>query len=281
MKIGVHSVLYADKIETAPELVIRQITQSGAKGCEISENYLRQDSGKTLRRAMDRCRMELAGVHCMGFHLIDVLENPEKAKQALYSAANIASSFDCSNLIVSGIIPVKEIRHESIRKGASIPELHNNLNVTEIAKWLNQMAMDVKESFGVQLHYHNHSWEFADQGLIWFTLAEHAPELKFALDIGWAEVSGIDSMELISQYSEKISYIHLRDCQDEDNLEISFEQARKSFPELGEGRLVSPDFIKQLKEKLDEDTWMIIEYETGEFCKDCYRKAVGYVEQWT
>lgn len=182
------------------------------------------------------------------------------------------------NVIATGGIPFEEMRQRPIGEGVPIPELHQAENARRMAEALNSIAKEAKEIWGVQVHYHNHSWEFADGGMLWFALADYAPEVQFALDTGWAAVSGFDPLELIKRYPGRFGYIHLRDytaCQRPE--EKIFSQVHEGFVTLGTGAMGYPKLLRHLEEALGADAWAIVEYELGNFDQQSYTSALSYL----
>ena len=277
MKLGVHSVLYADQMQTDPEKVIYKLSQTGASGFEISENYLINEN--KIKQELEKYNMKISGIHCMNLHLMDLVNDVEKAKMAIQATAEKAVLFDCTNVIISGVIPIKEIMNIPINQGSSVLELHDPTFVANMAKELNEIVLRIKQDYGIEVHYHNHSWEYADNALIWNSLIEYAPELKFALDIGWATSLGYDSLQLIKSCPDRFSYIHLRDCKEYNIGDESFDYVRKSFVELGHGKIATTSFIKELQKILPSNAWIVIEYEVGKFNTETYKKSIDYVKK--
>jgi sugar phosphate isomerase/epimerase len=96
---------------------------------------------------------------------------------------------------------------------------------------LNNIGVKCKEK-GLQLHYHNHAFEFqmfgAKNGLdILFENTD--PDLvKFEIDTYWVKYAGKEPLELMLKYRSRCTLLHLKD------MEIS---AKRSFAEVGEGCL--------------------------------------------
>lgn len=137
----------------------------------------------------------------------------------------------------------------------------------------------MKETYGVQINYHNHNWEFKNGAVIFHALVDHAPAVCFALDTGWAAVSGYDPIQLIKNDCKgRIHYVHLRDyskaaveqCKD-------FDELQNSYTALGEGDMDYPALLSALEEALGENGWAVVEYETGPEDAGRYEKAVSFV----
>jgi sugar phosphate isomerase/epimerase len=87
-------------------------------------------------------------------------------------------------------------------------------NPAQFDRDLNQLrrAADLCRQNGVWLLYHNHDWEFADQGHIMNALLEECgPELGFCPDIGWIVKGGANPNEMLDRMSERVGAIHLKD----------------------------------------------------------------------
>lgn len=280
MRFGAHCVLYGPETGTDPRAVISRLAKTGAQGCELGERFFGVDRREELSAILVENHMELAGMHCNGLNLMDILTQPDTAMAALEKVAGFMAPLKNKNVIATGGVPVDEIRGCPISGGAPSPDLHDPDKVKELAIALNGMVREIREKYGVQVHYHNHSWEFADKGLIWFALAEYAPDLKFALDTGWAAASGFGPLELIKQYPGRFDYIHLRDCGPlkGNPQENTFDQTHKGFKELGTGGMGYPGLIRGLKDVLREDAWAIVEYEIGNFDQNSYLGAIHYLK---
>lgn len=96
---------------------------------------------------------------------------------------------------------------------------------------------------GIQLNYHNHSFEFAKlpDGTTGFDVfvKEFDQELvKFELDIFWVQIGGRDAIETINQLSGRIAQLHLKDLK-KDTPVITDEGSvpADAFKELGAGTI--------------------------------------------
>lgn len=104
--------------------------------------------------------------------------------------------------------------------------------VEQTAERLATLA-DAVADHGMQLHYHNHDQEFVEteDGLAFDLLAEHVgDELMFEIDAGWALYGGVDPVELLHEYGDRISLVHFKD------VHLDSEDA----PALGDGDLDIP-----------------------------------------
>jgi sugar phosphate isomerase/epimerase len=104
----------------------------------------------------------------------------------------------------------------------------------------NKAASMCKEA-GIQLCYHNHSFEFEpiDGGKCGFELlidGFEADTMKFELDIFWAAIGGYDPLETLKRLKGRVSQLHLKDlkegtekCWDEGKVPVD------AFQEVGDG----------------------------------------------
>jgi len=278
MKIGGHCVLYGPEIASNTEAVLNRLKTAGAEGCEIGQRFFGVEKRDELCAALAAQNIELAGMHCNGLKLADLVNAPEKAEEALESVAKLLATMPNKNIIATGGVEFEGMQTRTLAQGAAEPELHDPEKVLLAAKRLDAMAKRIKEEYGVQVHYHNHSWEFADDGLIWFALADHAPNVKFAMDTGWVSVSGYDPVQLLEQYPDRFSYVHLRDYNKKADVGAQkFTDVHTGYVDLGTGDMNYPRLMKALHKVLGPDDWAIVEYELGNFDQQSYTKAISYL----
>lgn len=279
MKIGGHCVLYGPEVATNTKAVFTRLKYAGAEGCELGQRFFGVEKRQELTQALADSGMELAGMHANNLKLIDLIHAPEKAEEALMEVGRLVANFPNKNIIATGGCgDMMAIRTTKLGEGLPESELHDPVLVRQMAETLNAIVLRVKAETGAQVHYHNHSWEFADNGLIWFALAEYAPNLMFALDTGWTAVSGFDSVELLEKYPGRFHYVHLRDLKKpEDPASLLFTQAHGGFVDLGSGDMNYPRLMCCLAKTLAAEDWAIVEYELGNFDQQSYTKAISYL----
>lgn len=280
MKLGAHCVLYGPQIATDTDAVIARLARAGAEGCELGERFFGVDARDKLTAVLDAHHMVLAGMHCNGLNLQDLLNAPEKSRAALEKVAKFVAPLPDKNIIATGSCggDMAALNARTLGEGAADPALHEPRNAAIIAKNLNDIARDLRAQYGVQVHYHNHSWEFCDNGLLWFALADQAPDVMFALDTGWALASGYDPVMLIERYPGRFRYVHLRDCKKAaDPCAQKFADVHKGFVGLGAGDMGYPRLMRCLDQALGADGWAVVEYELGNFDENSYLRALSYL----
>lgn len=149
-------------------------------------------------------------------------------------------------------------------------------SLTEIARTIDRFALELKKEYGVSVHYHNHNWEFKNGGLLYQTLFEEAPHLEFALDIGWAVVSGQNPVALVKRDPARFRYLHLRDYRKKALGDLTTFNAihEEAFCPIGEGDMD----LASLFGSVEKDSFLVVEYETGAEDIARYTKAIAYLK---
>lgn len=101
-------------------------------------------------------------------------------------------------------------------------------------------AASLAKSAGIQLSYHNHSFEFEPKaggksGYDVF-IEEFSPEMHFELDVFWVKAAGIEPVDLIKKLSGRVSQLHLKDLK--NGIQTPFFAGNlppDAFQELGDG----------------------------------------------
>jgi len=165
-------------------------------------------------------------------------EPAEDVRQALDDAGLVASSahvgIEAIEDDLDGVIEAAEtLGYDDIVVPWLDPEHFETVEAVEAsAERLSELAEAVAEH-GMQLHYHNHDQEFAetDEGIAFHLLAELASDdLMFEVDAGWALAGGVDPVELLHDYGDRISLVHFKDVHLDSD----------AAPALGEGDLDIP-----------------------------------------
>ncbi len=93
--------------------------------------------------------------------------------------------------------------------------------IVRFARELNALGRPVKDG-GMQLCYHNHSFEFQKRDgktiyEIIFSTAD--PELvKAEVDVAWVYHAGVDPVELLDRWGDRIRLLHMKDIDADGNL---------------------------------------------------------------
>ncbi|MEY7850610.1 sugar phosphate isomerase/epimerase family protein [Natrarchaeobius sp. A-rgal3] len=153
--------------------------------------------------ALERNDLESAAAH-VG---LEALEGEYEAMTELYD------TLGCETLVVPWLDPEHFASKEA---------------VADAAKRLEAVGADLAED-GFDLHYHNHDQEFVDlgEGTAMDELLARAPAVGFEIDLGWARAAGVDPVEIVDEYADRIAYAHFADADAE----------AMACVELGEGDL--------------------------------------------
>jgi len=107
------------------------------------------------------------------------------------------------------------------------------------AEQLNQ-AGEKSKSAGIQLYYHNHSFEFQPDGdaiPMQEMLTIFDPELvKIELDVFWVTIAGNHPLEWMNKLGDQLLFLHLKDLKKATPIDFTvFEVAPEAFTEFGTG----------------------------------------------
>lgn len=115
-----------------------------------------------------------------------------------------------------------------------------------------EKAGDALETCGIQLCYHNHSFEFVrvgDRYALDLLYDETTPaHLQAELDTYWVKHGGEDPIDYIKRLSRRCPILHLKDMADD---------ADRSFAEVGEGILDFPAILAAAEKT--GTIWAIVE----------------------
>jgi sugar phosphate isomerase/epimerase len=120
----------------------------------------------------------------------------------------------------------------------SVPqEMRNVEGLKEIKKVLNKIAKEAPE---YRISYHNHAFEFdikieGQEGLGYLLDPSSENAILAEIDVYWLRNAGIDPLEYITPYANRMPIIHLKDMTNDQ---------RQTFAEVGTGVI---DFIPILQ----------------------------------
>ncbi|MCI4668225.1 MAG: TIM barrel protein [Bacteroidia bacterium] len=129
------------------------------------------------------------------------------------------------------------------------PEERSKLDdYKKLADQLNAAGEKCKNA-GMQLGYHNHSFEFEpmDSSTGFDTLIERteADLLKFELDVFWSSIAGIPPLEMMKKLDGRMTWLHLKDkLQGTQDVYDNGKVPEKAFQPLGKGVLDLASIIK-------------------------------------
>ena len=270
MKLGTHCVLYAQAIADDLEGTLKLVEKSGCDGVEIGARFFGVDRAEELRDALQKYDKKLAAVHTL-LKVSDLFEGAEETYQNYKKSVEFAKAVGTENICSSGMVDFAAPDHGD-------PRFMDYVELKKAAGNLNKVVKRIYEESGIRVNYHNHVWEFDDDGRVYKALLTEAPDLHFCMDTGWVCAAGYDPVEYIRQYSDRFSYFHLRDLNRkavDDCGHIFAEMQKKAFSDMGEGDMDLPVLFSAI-EKYSPDAWGVVEYEFGDKDPTRYMKAVAY-----
>ena len=178
-------------------------------------------SGKQFRGLLDD-----AGVTCPSAHLQFDVANLDRAFE---DAHTLGAKFAVASMMR---VFVPNAPKDGLKSGMSLDEAKRT---AELANHIGEAA----QRAGLQFTYHNHNFEFADQGggqingKVGYDvlLQETDPKLvKFEVDCGWMIFAGHDPVGYFQKYPQRFPMIHVKDFLPRQNGETDMRGA-----ELGHG----------------------------------------------
>jgi sugar phosphate isomerase/epimerase len=103
-------------------------------------------------------------------------------------------------------------------------------------------AAAMAKSAGIQLSYHNHSFEFEPKegGVSGYDIfiKEFSPDMQFELDVFWVKAAGIEPVEMIKKLSGRVTQLHLKDLKiGTPSPFFAGNLPADAFQELGDGMI--------------------------------------------
>lgn len=151
----------------------------------------------------------------------------------------------------------------------------------EFSKLINNIGQNLKKH-NIQFLYHMHAFEFIkynnNLGLSILMKNTSKDNVKLLIDTYWAQYAGINSLDLIDQYADRINTIHLKDMMIVPTGNSYFEFGNQAICSLGEGNINFIPIINKLKDLNIE--WIIVEQDTS-ITKDintCYKDSLIYLK---
>jgi sugar phosphate isomerase/epimerase len=115
----------------------------------------------------------------------------------------------------------------------------------ENAGYLAEIAPKVKAA-GLKLAYHNHFGEFADHdGVTGYEtlVAAASPEsLRLEVDLGWVAVSGLDPIDVLRKYADRVDLLHVKDMTKDAAQILGYRSV-----EVGQGIIQWGPLLKEAK----------------------------------
>lgn len=171
------------------EDTIAQVSKIGFAGVEpIGLSYLTHDQQS---QSYVKNKLKVLSFHCSGKDIIS-----EKITDLIAAAKSYGAKY-----IVAGSSANGKTDFSSLEGIKSIAESYNR-------------AGDIAAKHGLKVGHHNHDWEMQiidGKPAIEIFLSLINSNVIFELDSYWAKVGGVDPVDLLKKYGNKIPLVHIKD----------------------------------------------------------------------
>lgn len=209
--------------------VMKSISESLYKGIEIGFRHLDCDRPDYYSELLKKYDLEMVALHLGGDYTDQ--DSVKKQLDSVHTVIEMAHKLSCPNIFISGAY-----------KKDKLPEMY----LIEAENY-NKLG-GIFQQEGLILSYHNHNWEFENDGHGFKTIINNtdSKNISFVPDVGWITRAGFNPVEVLSTIKDRITNIHFKEFDNEANI-----------VELGKGIVDFPgvyDFIKEMG-----DMWIIAE----------------------
>jgi len=196
------------------------MSYAGMGGVELMDSVLKaDDSVKKVRELSDRYQLPVIGTS-FGADMWDRASHPAILREATKVVGRLAE--------VGGKTFGTSVGSTTHRKTDEEFDAQADLLRKLIA---------LCQAHGVELNLHNHTYEVQDGMHDLKGTLERVPEAKLGPDLNWLIRGGVDPVEYIRQFGQRIVFLHLRD----QNADGTWSEA------LGEGATDFKAISKELK----------------------------------
>lgn len=218
-------------------------------------NEIKKDVAGTIKAVADAGYKQ---VECYGFPNADPM-----IKAAQENGLEINSThFDWDSVVNpddEGVRPFGEVLDQANKAGIQhlvVPYLQdkNRKNLDDyklLCERCNKSAEQAKKA-GIQLSYHNHSFEFQplEGGVTGYDtmIKEFSPDMQFEVDVFWIQVAGKDPAKLIRSLKGRVSQLHLKDLNKSVKPPMYGGIPKEAFEELGDGVIAMQPILDAAKD---------------------------------
>jgi sugar phosphate isomerase/epimerase len=206
--VGLQLYAVKDALQADPPATLRTIKKIGFG--EVETAGFAGLSAQQFRRLLDDADLRCPSAHLqLDISNLGISNLGDSFEQAHALGARFAASGSLRAIVLSAGHAGTQPSAASPPAGMSVDEAKRT---AELANHIGEQARRA----GLQYAYHNHDFEFADQGggAIGYDLLlkETDPELvKFEIDCGWMVVGGRDPRAYFERYPGRFPMIHVKD----------------------------------------------------------------------
>lgn len=216
--------------------VFAAVSRAGFSGLEIGFRHIAHLSPKQLLELQRQAGIPVIATHVGG--------NLDDRAQANAERGVLDDVLAAARTVGFGLVFYSGLRYESEEQFSGALAM------------LNRGAQRAAAA-GVTLAYHNHDWEFADQGRVFSRLlAEGAPELKLCPDLGWLHRAGVDVVGFLAEHQARLAAVHFKDYRRDGE--------RMRFVTLGTGEAPLREAAAWMKARALPARWIIAEQDRAD-----------------
>lgn len=97
-----------------------------------------------------------------------------------------------------------------------------------------QKIMEICDKYEIQPNLHNHTFEVENNMHDLKGTMQRVPDLKLGPDIGWLMRAGIDPVQFIYKYGDRMAYLHIRDLDASGNWTRTVGEGVADFPAIAQ-----------------------------------------------
>jgi sugar phosphate isomerase/epimerase len=205
-RIGIQLYTVAADLNADPHGTLEALNKIGYR--EVETAGFAKLSAQDFRKAL-----EDAGLHCPSAHLRFSEDDPAPLFEDAHA---VGAHYAVSSVLIAK--PPTPAGTPPKADGQAMIQALANLTLEDFkrtADLANRIGAKAKEA-GLQYAYHNHNFEFKDQGNgqtgYDLLLSQTDPNLvKFELDCGWMVAAGHNPIDYFSKYPNRYRMIHVKD----------------------------------------------------------------------
>lgn len=231
-RLGLQTITWGDPQHDRIDQILSTAAESGYEGVEIGWRRIAAIGVEKLGRLLKKHRLQLIASH-VGGNLAN-LDQAESERQGLDAVLDGIVHLGAPYLLYSG------------QKFQSDEQLASDIAT------LNAAALRCADR-GIRLLYHNHDYEFAEDGRVFEALRNQTvTELGFCPDVGWLHKAGMDCVEVLESIRDRVASIHFKDF-------LTREPGVKDFCNIGDGCVPFATVADWIRDAARGDFWVIAE----------------------
>lgn len=242
--------------ETAKRMLEQSFKDCKFLGYDYVENFAfirdyYKDDPQELVRLAEACGVKLVNLY--GHFTFDVEKSLEIAKAQIDFLAEIGGSwYNCQN---------GGFGDDGPSERPTNPEM-----IDKMCQITNELGAYAKEK-GITVCFHPHygTCVFSQSDIDYFAAHTKPEYVSFCLDTAHTTLAGMDPVELIRQYGDRIAFMHLKDVDTYALSKAEGSAKMASFRALGHGTVNFPA-VKAALEEVGYDGVLCVELDRPEVC---------------